>query len=202
MFMLLFLGVSVQIASANPLQLGIHEIEFIAVEYNDPLSGQSTWFYRVTSGGSPAVSHVTFGICATADIVAAGTWDGPDNFDERTPGGGNPQDAVAVDPTTGVLGLKFDGGFAATETRYYYFTLDQNYTVDDNDMGLKAGQSNLVDELPGPSCDPTAVSLQSLLTTTPHSQATWLLIIAALMAVMVGFSYLTVVRQYALRQVD
>ena len=205
MLMLLFLGLSVQIASANPVQIGNATVEFIAVEYNNPQAGESTWFYKVISGGGGgvnAVSHVTFGICAEAGVLGAGIWDGPDNFDNRTSGAGLPESIIQQDPQTGVVGLKFDEGFDNNETRYYYFTLDQNYMVSDVQVGVKAGASNLTGILPGPTCDPTAVSLHSLLTTTPHSQTPMLLIIAALMAVMVGFSYLTFIRQYALRRAN
>jgi len=205
LLMLLFLGLSVQIALANPVQIGDATVEFIAVEYNDPQAGESTWFYKVISGGGGgvnAVSHVTFGICTEAELLDAGIWDGPDNFDNRTSGAGLPESIIQQDPQTGVVGLKFDEGFDANETRYYYFTLDQNYMVSDVQVGVKAGASNLTGILPGPICDPTAVSLQSLLTTTAHNQTPLLLIIAALMAVMVGFSYLNVARQYAVRQID
>jgi hypothetical protein len=131
---------------------GSHEVEFIHVEYDYPQSGRSTWYYEVTSGYSPSISHVDFEL--NLDCVAvldAGTW-GP-GFDDLNSGGGSP--VVGTDPTTGVTGIKFDQSFSGGQQRKYYFTLDGNYPTDSIEVVIKAGQTKVKKWVTGPAgiCD-------------------------------------------------
>lgn len=73
-------------ATIQAVQIGNHQVDFIAVEYNTPGSNQSTWYYKVTSGSGPAISHVTFALGTCATIVDAGTWNGT-STNSRTSGG-------------------------------------------------------------------------------------------------------------------
>lgn len=120
---------AVWIFPALAVTVGNDQVNFLGVSYDDPNAGESTWFYQVISGSAPAISHVTFELnLACLDVTDAGTWDGV-NFANRTSGGGSP--VVGTDPTTGITGIKFDEAFNDGETRYYYFTVDGNYAIDD-----------------------------------------------------------------------
>lgn len=134
-----------------------HEVNFMGVQYDDPATGQSTWFYEVKSTGTgPAISHVTFGINTCAKILGAGKWAGPTGFNTRYPGQGSPQPGSfpatpTTDPTTGITGLKFDEGFDEDETKYYYYTLDGNYKVEPTTMAVKPGNNSYTGTIDGPS---------------------------------------------------
>ncbi len=159
-----FLGVSIfalaavlfvwQSLSVAAVTVGNDEINFIAVRYDYPSTGQSTWYYQVISGRRPAISHVTFQMNLDClDVVDAGTWDGV-NLDELNSGAGQPE--VGTDPTTGVTGLKFDQDFADNEVRYYYFTVDGNYAQGAITVASKGGPGYDTALITGPSlsCQP------------------------------------------------
>jgi hypothetical protein len=144
-------------------EMGDSLIEFVEVAYDTPEVGQSTWIYRVVSGDSPAVSHVSLGMCVTGQILDAGVWD-PDSCG-CLPGEGDPEPCdfpapPETDPTTGVTGIKFDCCFADGEERYYYFVLDDNYPLGDVDAAIQAGGSTWVTQIEGAICGTTSLSLE------------------------------------------
>src|SRR5690606_27737942 len=73
---------------AAAVTIGPHEATFVAVRYDYPTVGKSTWYYTIRSNAAAnAISHVVFrfGACANSSIVAGGgTW-GPtqDNLSSR-----------------------------------------------------------------------------------------------------------------------
>lgn len=129
---------------SGPIAIGNHTAEFKGVFYDDPADGQSTWFYSFTSGTKPAISHVTFALmCADILILDAGMWNGTD-INSRMYKAGKPEPGSFPgtpkgDPTTGVIGLKFDLGFNDNATRHYYFTVNGNYLPAPMQVALKAG---------------------------------------------------------------
>jgi hypothetical protein len=136
--------------------IGSHDVTFIAVQYDTPTAGKSTWFYKVTSGSGPSISHITFGLSTCLQILDAGTWAGPSNFSSRTSGAGSPvpgsfPGTPQTDPTTGLTGLKFDEGFSGGETRYYYFTVNGNYAQSNMTVAPKAGSGYVLGTVTGPS---------------------------------------------------
>ena len=150
------------VVPAAAVMVGNDEINFIAVRYNFPNPGKSTWYYQVTSGSRPAISHVTFELNLDCiQILDAGTWNSP-NQDSLNSGQGLSE--LGTDPTTGVTGIKFDLGFAEGETRYYYFTIDGNLAAADNivvaskggpgfDTGLITGPNGDCTEVGSPAID-------------------------------------------------
>lgn len=140
---------------SGPITIGNHTAAFKGVIYDDPAPGQSTWFYSFTSGTKPAISHVTFAmLCADILILDAGMWNGTD-FSSRMSKAGMPEPrtfpgAPKGDPTTGVIGLKFDLGFDDYATRHYYFTVNDNYTSAPMQVALKAGKGFTSGYLCGP----------------------------------------------------
>ena len=150
---------------AEAVDFDQHQVNFLGVQYDDPATGQSTWFYEVKGGplggpNNPDISHVTFAISTCATILDAGKWAGPTGFDTRYSGAGSPTPtppypkSPATDPTTGITGLKFDEGLQKNQTAYYYFTLDGNYQTDKVNMAVKAGPNEYYNqvELPSPDC--------------------------------------------------
>lgn len=121
------------VMTASPalaVTVGNDEINFIGVRYNYPTPGESTWYYQVTSGSRPAISHVLWELnLGCLMVTKAGTWDGV-NQDSLNDGAGIP--VIGLDPPTGHTGLKFDQGFQEGETRYYFFTVNGNYLQDEN----------------------------------------------------------------------
>lgn len=137
-----------------------HTLDFIEVEYDTPAAGQSTWYYKVTSGTSPSLSHITFEIASCMEIVEAGTWDGMDTSTRDNAGA---TIEIGDDPTTGVNGVKFDDGFSDGEMRFYYFTVTGNHASGDITVGFKGGPTSGTDVITGPNVDcvpvdPTAIS--------------------------------------------
>jgi hypothetical protein len=148
---------------AEAVDFDQHQVNFMGVQYDDPATGQSTWFYEVIDGsaggpGYPTISHVTFAISACTKILVAGTWAGPNDFNTRYPGQGNPIPAppgVPVeDPTSGITGLKFNEQFELGETKYFYFTLRGNHQVAPVTMAINAAGDITYGEveLPSPNC--------------------------------------------------
>jgi hypothetical protein len=149
----LLLSLSLVLASFAPalaVTVGNDIINFSGVRYDYPAPGQSTWYYEVTSGSRPAISHVTWELNLDClDVLDAGTWDGT-NQDNLNSGDGSP--VIGTDPTTGITGIKFDEGFAEGETRYYYFTVDGNYAQDSSVVVASKGGSDFdTANITGPS---------------------------------------------------
>lgn len=145
---------------SGPIGIGNHTAEFKGVLYNDPAPGQSTWFYTINSGRKPAISHVVFAMmCDDIRILDAGMWNGTD-YNSRMYKAGKPEPGSFPgtpkgDPTTGVIGLKFDLGFDDNATRHYYFTVNGNYAAAPMQIALKAGNGFTSGYLCGPdqNCD-------------------------------------------------
>ena len=135
-------------STGQPIAVGNDFFTFTAVRYDSPAAGQSTAYYEIESGSSPAISHVTFELgLACLDVIEAGEW-GPSQNDLDA-GAGSP--TVGTDPTTGIEGLKFDEGFSSGETRKYYFVVDGNYAADSIRVASKAGPGFDEEDLCGPS---------------------------------------------------
>jgi hypothetical protein len=144
-------GSGIQSAVADPIAVGNDTVEFVRVAYDYPTAGQSTWFYTVTSGVQPAISHVTWEAnlgCLT--VSSSGTWDG----NELNAGAGTP--VIGTDATTGLTGVKFDQGFGDNEVRNYYFTVNGNYDEAQITFASKAGSGFETVEITGPTltCGP------------------------------------------------
>jgi len=140
-------------------EVGNHAIDFAGVRYDHPRSGESTWYYSVTSGAAPAISHVDFALdFACVEVLAAGTW-GP-TTDDLKEGAGLPK--VGADPATGTTVLKFDTGFAGGETRGYYFTIGGAPAIGELPVAVKA--SGAVDlgsvQGPAPGCATGSCALE------------------------------------------
>ncbi len=113
------------VSRGDVLRVDNHSFEFRGVTYNS--DGTSTWSYNVTSGRKPALSHWVLGfdpsLLRASNVISCS---------ERY--------EVNTDPTTGVYGLKFDGGYKDDETRSVTFTLDGRYSVVSTSIGVKAGK--------------------------------------------------------------
>jgi len=123
---------------------GPHTIKFCGRTY-DSANDTSTWYYSVTSGSSPAISHWVLGLCAEHSVVDAG------------PG----IHEVGTDPPkkgTGIYGIKWEQGFTGGDTCLYWVTLNGNWEVDYVEVGIKAGQDVYGKDpriyIRGPSCIP------------------------------------------------
>ena len=142
-----------------------HTVVFNGVLQNSPASGQSTWFYTITSGAKPAISHVTYSLDFTGLVfLGAGMWE----WDEEHPGAlssvkryskaGKPEPGSFPgtpkgDPTTNLVGLKFDLGFEEGQTQHYYFIVNGNYTAGPMVVALKAGNGFNTGSISGPTSD-------------------------------------------------
>ncbi len=146
-------------ASAN-MNIGNDQIELICVRYDFPAEGQSTWFYKVTSGNRPAISHVVFSLSLDClSVLDAGTWG--QSTDDLNSGQGQSAIHHNPDPTTGVVGLKFDQGFNDGESRQYYFTLNGNYNLSSSVLvASKGGPGFDSGMICGPSTDCSIVLTQ------------------------------------------
>ncbi len=115
-----------EVCTNNSVTIGNDQATLECVRYDYPGAGQSTWYYTISSGSGPAISHVNFSLNLDCmSILDAGIW-GP-GLNHLNSGGGDPEIRFSPDPTTGVIGLKFDEEFDDGESRNYYFTLDGNY---------------------------------------------------------------------------
>lgn len=156
----LLVGMLLIPAPAFAAQIGNHDLTFNGYLNNYPSSGQSTWFYTVTSnafGGGPAISHTTFALGGCLTVVAAGTWTGSlpnPTLNQQYSGTNNNLVVVGTDPTTGVTGIKFDQGLSNGQTVYYYFTVTGAVGSGTNTVALKAGSGFVTGPADGPSCDP------------------------------------------------
>jgi len=124
------IGLALGAVGDDLLKVGEHVFEFRGVDYNG--DGTSTWYYTVTSGTKPALSHWVLefdpSVLGMRNVVSC-----------------SEQYEVNTDPKTGVYGLKFDGGYRDGETRDVMFTLDRWYTVVQTNVGVKAGKEATVE---------------------------------------------------------
>lgn len=106
----------------------------------DPVLNQTTFSYTVTVYDDPALSHFTVGF-PLCDNISVVTYE--------------PLDAVSIglDPTTGVYGIKWDGGLDTGLTETYSVTLQGNIAEGTIEVAVKAGQFAALGERPGPACD-------------------------------------------------
>jgi hypothetical protein len=125
--------------------VGPHDVTFVAQRYDFPASGQSTWFYTVTSnvdlsGGlgcsNRVVKYVVLQLGGCCGVVEAGEWVDFDTLIPWTSG-----ITVEQDWYTGIFGAKFSKPFQAGETRNYYFTVSGNYALEEGK--IKAGVRTL-----------------------------------------------------------
>lgn len=148
----------------TPVTIGTHTVVFAGVVY-DATNDTSTWFYTITSGKKPAISHVTFELlCPTIRITGAGIWSGSLPDISYLPKAGKPEPSSYPaspegDPTTKLTGLKFDLGFKDNQTRNYYFTVDGQYAPDFMNVALKAGSGFTSGYICGPSASCETVEL-------------------------------------------
>jgi hypothetical protein len=135
---------------AAAVWVGNDEVVFMQVLYDYPNPGESTWYYRVTSGAQPSISHVIWQLNLTClRLVDGGEWDG---VDPSTLSSSGEDIIVGYDPTTTVTGVKFDEGFEDGETRYYYFTVNGNYAIDNSVViASKGGRLYDTATMEGPS---------------------------------------------------
>lgn len=131
-------------ASANSIT---YSIALIDSHYN--ASTDTTRFtYWVTSnpGGGPAISHWVIAVdpsCGGSEIFAGSN-------DATTKG-------VAVDPTTGVRGIKFDTGYGDQETRTVTLTLHGNWNTGEILIAVKSGNGFVLGTAQGPVCGGTPI---------------------------------------------
>ena len=124
-------------ALAEPV--GPYDVSFVTVRYDYPNAGYSTWYYTVTSSESAnAISHLVFELGACCDIVDAGEWT---DLTTLVSWWNTGNIEVNQDPTTGVFGIKFDVGFDEGETRNYYFTVEGNHELAEEEItvAIKTG---------------------------------------------------------------
>jgi hypothetical protein len=154
---------------AFAVSIGNHDVTFDGYLLNYPQTGQSTWFYSVTSnsgGGGPAISHTTFALEGCLVVKAAGTWSGSlpnPTLNQQYSGTNNNFVQVGTDPTTGVTGIKFDQGQSSGQTVYYYFTVTGALGSGTNTVALKDGPSFVSGPIASPSCDPLSPPLAVVL---------------------------------------
>jgi hypothetical protein len=204
--------------------VGPHDVTFVAQRYDHPISGQSTWFYTVTSnvdlsGGlgcsNRVVKYVVIQLGGCCGVVEAGEWVDFDTFIPWTSG-----IVVERDWSTGIFGVKFNKPFKAGETRKYYFTVSGNYAPEEGKIkagirtlevyGSANGPSGLAEVLqadppytyealvegPDLQCDhTTAIALSSFSATSPSGPAIpALLMPGVLLAALVAMSFAVVRR--------
>ena len=125
---------------AAAVNLGLHRITFFGRTYVSA-TDQSTWYYRVESVGSPAISHWVLALCIPESDYVGSTPTGTLTI-------ANP------DPTTGVVGIKWDEGFDNVSSRDYSVTIYGNWAVELVTAAIKAGGQKLYGQVLGPSCTP------------------------------------------------
>jgi len=120
-----------------------------------PVGDDYLWKYSVTDTGPPAISHWDLGVCAqNFDAIKSSLVPGSVMVDGNplSEGGGG-YEWVHPDPTTGIIGLKFDDGFEEGETKTYSFLLDKNWNIGSFTSAIKAGQNITYQEnVPAPGC--------------------------------------------------
>ena len=118
---------------ASATEIGAHDISFINHTY-DPNTDTSIWYYNVTSGSDPSLSHWSIKWCNEMAIIECS-----DNDWE-----------YGTDPHTGIKGIKFDTGYYDGETRVVWFELQGDYYEELLYIGTKAGGSKAYGYVKGP----------------------------------------------------
>ena len=186
----LLAGAATPVLALDPVQTveldGGHTVSFYGEHY-DAVAGESTYFYSITSGEAPSVSHIVLrlecppydeGSSANLDadpviqdtspfvILDAGTWDYPDR-EALNSGEGHPEPSEfpslpSQDGSTGTWGIKFNQGLSAGETLFFYFTLEGGFPPGPVRFIVKAGQTEPEAYILGPGCVvPGAVTVSS-----------------------------------------
>jgi hypothetical protein len=104
----LLVGMLLIPAPAFADQIGHHDVTFNGYLNNYPSTGQSTWFYTITSnafgsGGPnfPAISHIVFELGGCLVYVDAGTWSGAFPSSVTLNSGGGDASYITDDGSTG-----------------------------------------------------------------------------------------------------
>jgi hypothetical protein len=129
------------VVNATPLDvetLGDHTIKLL--EANVQESGYFVWRYEVTSGYQPSISHWVLLVCPDLFVEASEAWE-----------------MVSPDPSTGVMGIKFNEGYEGGETRIVTIYLSATADFGDMTMGIKAGQNSYVGSILSPACAAKAI---------------------------------------------
>ncbi len=135
-----------------------HTITFAGVQY-DYENCTTCFYYCITNGESPAISHTIFGASdcqgtCLDEEATVGLWS-LNGCEITQSTGGSP--TQGTDPTTGICGVKFDEGIAGE--RRYFICVDGIQPVGTIKFGIKAGQNEFVLDIPGPEdcseCTPT-----------------------------------------------
>ncbi len=175
----LLVGGTMSVLALAPVQTvhleGGHTVSFYGDKYN-PFLNQTTYFYAVTSGGleprQPELSHITLELVCPPQgegsfvILDAGTWDYPDR-EALNSGEGHPEPSEFPampfrEPTTGLIGIKFDQDLLAGETLFFYLTLEGAFPPGPVRFVIKAGQTFPTAFILGPGCTvPGAVTVSS-----------------------------------------
>ena len=124
------LALTALISPVSAVPIGDQDITFINHTY-DPATCYSTWWYNVTSAAPPpghALSHWAISWCNESALVGCS-----ESCEYK--------DADHPDPTTGIVGIKFNKGYNDSETRTVWFELKGcgNYNEGDRKVGTKAG---------------------------------------------------------------
>ncbi len=159
---------SISCPSSGGVQVGSHTVKYAGNIADYPSTGETTFFYCVTSSSGPAISHIVFGLgasnqgCINLNMIDAGKWSegNPPNLNS---GAGQPELPPQTDPTTGLFGLKFDEEFGDNQTKLYYFTVKSTNNLviseGDIDVAIKASGTTPSGTVTGPVCitepDPT-----------------------------------------------
>jgi len=112
------------------------EVTFVDSFY-DSVSNSTTFLYSVTVHGSPALSHIVFELPEEYEFVG---------FE-----GSEPVEILnKPDPTTGIVGIKYDGGQAEGTNLLYSFTLLGNWELGDINYSVKGATIFAIDTITGP----------------------------------------------------
>jgi hypothetical protein len=149
-----------------------------------------TDIYPGSGQSDPGQSHWTLGIgqCA-ANVVSPPTGTYVTPIDPAVCGAGldypnctsdNYQVVLGNDPTTGVQGIKFNGGMEDGETHLFHITVSNETGRGDMDVAVKAGTWFDTGTLQGPLCEPTAVTMAAP-SVASNSNATFAAVAAGMM---------------------
>jgi hypothetical protein len=144
------------VAAPSRAQTGLNIVNTVPGTYNPTLGGY-LWQYQVQGGSSPALSHWVLGICQNAfsNIIPGSIGFTPGlnpitGFVPTPPG----QIEFGTDPTTNLLGIKFDYGYNDGQLRYVRFVLDEQHDAVNLTAKAKSGQNINSFTVVGPSCNP------------------------------------------------
>jgi hypothetical protein len=149
-----------------------------------------TDIYPGSGQADPGQSHWTLGIGqCVANLVSptAGAYTTP--IDPAVCGAGLPyasctsenyQVVLGQDPTTGVEGIKFEGGMEDGETHLFHLTVSSETGWGFRDVAVKAGTWSVVGTMKVPLCEPTAVTMAAP-SAASHSNTAFFGVAAAMM---------------------